>query len=71
VQRKHERLTPAVFGSSRRIHVFLLAAVAGISIARLAKGKIAEGWDNWDQLGMLEQLGVYTAPEAAILAKSA
>ena len=33
----------------------------GISIARLAKGKIAEGWDNWDQLGMLEQLGVVHA----------
>jgi steroid delta-isomerase-like uncharacterized protein len=43
----------------------------GISIARIANGKIAEGWDNWDQLGMLEQLGAYTPPEAVILAKSA
>jgi steroid delta-isomerase-like uncharacterized protein len=31
----------------------------GISIARIVDGKIVEGWDNWDQLGMLEQIGVY------------
>jgi steroid delta-isomerase-like uncharacterized protein len=42
----------------------------GISVARIAAGKIIEGWDNWDQLGMLEQLGAYTPPEAVILAKS-
>lgn len=43
----------------------------GISIATIDKGKIVEGWDNWDQLGMLEQLGAYTPPEAVILAKTA
>lgn len=37
----------------------------GISIARFADGKIVEGWDNWDQLGMLEQIGVYKQPAAA------
>jgi steroid delta-isomerase-like uncharacterized protein len=37
----------------------------GISIARMADGKIVEGWDNWDQLGMLEQIGVYKQPVAA------
>ena len=42
----------------------------GISIATIDKGKIVEGWDNWDQLGMLEQIGVYKQPEAAILARS-
>lgn len=31
----------------------------GITIARIVDGKIVEGWDNWDQLGMLEQIGVY------------
>jgi len=41
----------------------------GISIARIVGGKIVEGWDNWDQLGMLEQIGAYKQPE--ILAKSA
>lgn len=41
----------------------------GISIARIVNGKIVEGWDNWDQLGMLEQIGAYKQPE--VLAKSA
>jgi steroid delta-isomerase-like uncharacterized protein len=43
----------------------------GISIVTIDKGKIIEGWDNWDQLGMLEQIGAYTEPEVTILAKSA
>jgi steroid delta-isomerase-like uncharacterized protein len=34
----------------------------GITIARIVDGKIVEGWDNWDQLGMLEQIGVYKQP---------
>jgi steroid delta-isomerase-like uncharacterized protein len=37
----------------------------GITIARFADGKVVEGWDNWDQLGMLEQIGVYKQPIAA------
>jgi steroid delta-isomerase-like uncharacterized protein len=36
----------------------------GISIARIEDGKIVEGWDNWDQLGMLQQIGVYKQPVA-------
>jgi len=35
----------------------------GISIARIVDGKIVEGWDNWDQLGMLEQIGAYKQPQ--------
>lgn len=31
--------------------------IQGISIQRIADGKIAEGWDNWDQLGLLVQVG--------------
>jgi steroid delta-isomerase-like uncharacterized protein len=34
----------------------------GITIARIVDGKIVEGWDNWDQLGMLEQIGAYKQP---------
>jgi steroid delta-isomerase-like uncharacterized protein len=37
----------------------------GITIARIVDGKIVEGWDSWDQLGMLEQIGVYKQPIAA------
>jgi steroid delta-isomerase-like uncharacterized protein len=39
--------------------------IGGISIARILNGKIVEGWDNWDQLGMLEQIGAYKHREAA------
>jgi predicted ester cyclase len=40
----------------------------GITIARIVDGKILEGWDNWDQLGMLEQIGVYQQPEQSVAA---
>ena len=30
--------------------------ITGITIARIAKGKIVEGWDNWDQLALIQQL---------------
>ena len=31
----------------------------GITIARIVDGQVVEGWDNWDQLGMIEQIGAY------------
>lgn len=43
----------------------------GISIARILKGKIVEGWDNWDRLGMLEQIGAYRQPDETLLARTA
>ncbi len=33
------------------------AQITGTSIQRIVDGKIAEGWDNWDQLGLLVQIG--------------
>jgi predicted ester cyclase len=33
-----------------------------ISINRIAEGKIAEGWVNFDALGMMQQLGVIPVP---------
>ena len=36
--------------------------VPGIWIFRIAGGKIAESWDVWDTLGMMQQLGVIPAP---------
>lgn len=35
--------------------------VAGIVIIRFANGKIAEGWNSWDQLGMFRQIGALPA----------
>jgi steroid delta-isomerase-like uncharacterized protein len=36
-----------------------------IAIHRIANGKIAEGWVNFDALGMMQQLGVIPTPEQA------
>ena len=38
---------------------------SGMSILRVTNGKIAEQWDSFDTLGMLQQLGVVPAPEQA------
>jgi steroid delta-isomerase-like uncharacterized protein len=32
--------------------------ITGVSIARFASGKMAEGWVNWDALTLMQQLGV-------------
>lgn len=48
--------------SGRRVRV------SGVTIARVINGKIVEGWDNWDRLGMLEQIGAYNQPAAMTLA---
>ena len=37
----------------------------GISIERFSEGKVAESWDNYDALGMMQQLGLVPAPEQA------
>ncbi len=36
--------------------------VPGIDIVRISGGKIVEHWSNFDQMGMLQQLGVIPAP---------
>lgn len=35
--------------------------VTGISINHFVGGKIVEAWDNWDGLGMMQQIGVVPA----------
>ena len=37
--------------------------ITGIGIFRFSDGKVVESWDNFDQLGMMRQLGVIPAPE--------
>jgi steroid delta-isomerase-like uncharacterized protein len=36
--------------------------VTGISIARFESGKVVESWSEWDNLGLLRQLGVAPSP---------
>ena len=37
--------------SGKRVHI------TGISILRIVDGQIVAGWDNWDELGMMRQIG--------------
>jgi hypothetical protein len=37
-----------------------------MSIARIRDKQIVEGWDNWDQLGMLKQIGAYESSRATL-----
>ncbi len=43
--------------SGRRVRV------AGIVVVRIANGQIAEGWNSWDQLGLLRQIGALPVPQ--------
>jgi steroid delta-isomerase-like uncharacterized protein len=38
--------------------------VSGASIVQFKDGKIVAGWDNWDRLGMLEQIGAKASSSA-------
>jgi predicted ester cyclase len=37
--------------------------ISGLTISRLANGKVVEGYVNWDTFGMMQQLGI--VPELA------
>jgi steroid delta-isomerase-like uncharacterized protein len=37
------------------------ATITGTTTQRITGGKIVEGWDNWDQLGLLVQIGAVPA----------
>ena len=39
--------------------------VSGTSIERIVNGKIEETWDNYDALGMMQQIGAIPSPEEA------
>jgi steroid delta-isomerase-like uncharacterized protein len=42
--------------------------ISGVTIARLLSGKLAEGYVNWDALGLMQQLGV--VPQLAAKAQA-
>ena len=37
--------------------------ITGITIHRIEDGKIVEEWENWDALGLMQQIGAVPAPE--------
>jgi len=37
--------------------------IAGIILVRIAGGQIVEGWNSWDQLGLLRQVGALPSAE--------
>ena len=39
--------------------------ITGIGIFSFSDGKVVESWDNFDQLGMMRQLGAIPSPEQA------
>ena len=41
--------------------------ITGMTMVRIRDGKITEGWDNWDQLAMMQQIGALE--QAAVLVK--
>jgi SnoaL-like polyketide cyclase len=44
-----------------------LVRLTGITVVRIRDKQIIEGWDNWDQLGMLKQIGAYESPQTTFL----
>jgi steroid delta-isomerase-like uncharacterized protein len=38
--------------------------VAGIVLVRVSKGQLVEGWNSWDQLGLLRQVGALSVAAA-------
>ena len=50
----HERDLPGIPATGKDI------SITGTSIFLLKGGKVCEIWQNWDELGMLAQLGVYS-----------
>lgn len=45
------------------------STVTGVIITRFKDGKVAEAWSQFDQLGMLQQLGVVPKPEEMATAR--
>jgi len=39
--------------------------ITGVTIHRIKEGKIVEEWENWDALGLMQQIGAVPSPEEA------
>ena len=55
----HEGDMPGLPASHNKV------TVTGIGIDRVENGKIIEGWNNWDTLGMMQQIGAVPAGAAS------
>jgi steroid delta-isomerase-like uncharacterized protein len=42
--------------------------ISGISMVRIVNGKIVEGWDNWDQMTMMQAIGALGETKIAMKA---
>jgi steroid delta-isomerase-like uncharacterized protein len=40
--------------------------VTGMSMARLRDGRMVEGWNNWDTMALMQQIGAPPAPVALV-----
>ena len=43
-------------------------SISGISMVRIVNGKIVEGWDNWDQMTMMQEIGALGESKIALKA---
>lgn len=48
--------------SGKQIHI------TGITFVRFVNGQIVEGWDNWDKLAMLQQIGAISVAASSATA---
>jgi len=46
-----------------------VVAIRGISLITIRGGTLVEGWDNWDQLKMMQEIGAVEVPTARLAAK--
>ena len=61
----HQGSDLGIPASGKRVHI------TGITILRIVDGRIVAGWDNWDELGMMRQIGAIQQPNVALTAAPA
>jgi len=42
--------------------------ITGLSVIHVEEGQVVEAWQNWDMLGMMEQIKGHSAPRTYIMA---